>query len=83
MKLITALLIALSLTVTAPRSIVAHETASPHEEITAVNAPPANTNSTTAERIAKLRAPAALKPLLLVPLALILYFVYERLAQRS
>jgi hypothetical protein len=77
------MLIALSMTATAPPPAVAHQTDSPHEEITAVNAPAASTNSTTAERIARLRAPAALKPLLLVPVALILYLVYERLAQRS
>lgn len=42
-----------------------------------------NASSTTPTNRADFRDPAALKPLLLVPLAGVLYLVYEKLAKRN
>lgn len=60
----------------------AHESETPHEE-TNVNAAIPNDNVNAEQKRANFRSPAALKPLLLVPIAIGLYFIYERLARRN
>lgn len=80
-------LIIAAFVLTVPFGVVAQETADPQDELATVNqnvnSAPINTNTTDRQaNIAKLREPAALKPLLLIPLALALYLVYERLARR-
>lgn len=69
-------------------SVHAHTTDSPHEETSAnaTVAPQENKNTATSQpeqKKANFRPAPALKPLLLVPLAIILYLIYEKLAKRT
>lgn len=87
MKTLVAFCLAAAIGFMLPVTVRGHVTDDPHDEPTAVNQNEslAPTSETTVDRqtaISRLRQSAALKPLLLVPLALILYLAYERLAQR-
>lgn len=80
-RLIIPLLLSLALSSFPAR---AHETDVPHEEIRPETpAPSAENASVTQPEKINIRPPPALRPLLLVPLALGLYLIYEKLSGRK
>lgn len=87
MKILIAIAVATTISLVLPMTVHGHVTDEPHDEPATVNqnvsiAPATDATVDRQAAIARLRQPAALKPLLLVPLALILYVAYERLARR-